>query len=349
MTNILSNPALWKDGAGNQPPACWNGTSYIVLNQNAVLTLTGYSPVSGDTVSGNFSCVTVHSTAQLTANGTPLATVFGGPSTINPTLAPTPVTWNVPQSSSAPFELLLNAGSGCNSDTMTVTPPAIVEPVAPNEAFTIDQNSPPVNVTPVITVSNQPVIPDSLAVMSAPINGTVGVIGVAMTYTPNTGFTGTDSFTYQATVGLLESNVATVTITVVVPDCEELGRITKSYVSGYTAARPEARRVRRFSKRCVVAEFNGAIAPDCTIVHVRFDTTSPWSVLMSNPRIQSSGRSVAIDVAFNFAGWGGIQATVRLSNGEVYNQELQFTVLDRPLYPGAIYNDANGPYTLEAP
>jgi hypothetical protein len=349
MTNILSNPALWKDGAGNQPPACWNGTSYIVLNQDVVLTLTGYTPVSGDIVSGNFSSVTVHSTVQLTANGTPLATVFGGPTTINPSPTPIPVTWDVPQSGSVPFALLLDAGSGCNSDTLTVTPPAIVEPVAPNEAYTINQNSPPFDVTPTITVSNLPVIPSGLAVISAPTNGTVGIIGVDMTYMPNTGYVGTDSFTYQATVGLLESNIATVTMTMVVPDCEELGRVTRTYASGYTAARCEVRRVRRFAKRCVVAEFNGAIAPDCSIVHVRWDTTSPWSLLMSNPRIQSSGRSVAIDVAFNFAGWGGIQATVRLSNGEVYSQELAFSVLDRPLYPGAIYNSANGPYTLETP
>lgn len=34
------------------------------------------------------------------------------------------------------------------------------------------------------------------------------------TYRPNAGFTGTDSFTYRASDGVLQSNLATVTITV---------------------------------------------------------------------------------------------------------------------------------------
>jgi hypothetical protein len=134
-----------------------------------------------------------------------------------------------------------------------------------------------------------------------------------------------------------------------VPDCGELGRVTRSFVSGYTAARTEVRRIRRFAKRCVVAEFNGSMPLGCTIVKARWDCTSPWSILMSNPRIQSNGRSIAIDAAFNFAGWGGLKGTATWSNGEVSETEFFFTILDRPLYPSANYNSANGPYVLETP
>ena len=133
-----------------------------------------------------------------------------------------------------------------------------------------------------------------------------------------------------------------------VPDCTELGRVTRSFVSGYTASRRETRRIRRYSKRCVVADFNGSMPIGPVITHVKWECTSPWSTLMSNARVESTGRKVAVDVAFNFAGWGGILATATWDNGEITSQEFGFTVLDQPLYPSATYDTANGPYILEA-
>ena len=54
--------------------------------------------------------------------------------------------------------------------------------------------------------------------VSGPANGTVSLSpDGSFTYTPNTGFIGTDSFTYKASDGKLDSNLATVTITVL-PD-----------------------------------------------------------------------------------------------------------------------------------
>lgn len=130
--------------------------------------------------------------------------------------------------------------------------------------------------------------------------------------------------------------------------CGELGRVTRSFVSGYTASRSEVHRMRRFAKRCVVANFNGALMASSTITHVRWDCTSPWSMFMENARVETGGRTVAVDVSFNYAGWGGLLATITLDNGEVYNQEFFFTVLDRPLYPAAQYQSNTGPYVLEA-
>ena len=53
-------------------------------------------------------------------------------------------------------------------------------------------------------------------IVAGPTSGTLTVFNTdgSFTYTPNSGFTGTDSFTYKANDGLLDSNVATVTITV---------------------------------------------------------------------------------------------------------------------------------------
>jgi hypothetical protein len=61
----------------------------------------------------------------------------------------------------------------------------------------------------------------TFTVASQPANGTLTGAAPNLTYTPNTGFTGTDSFTYTANDGEDTSNVATVTITVnpvVAPD-----------------------------------------------------------------------------------------------------------------------------------
>ena len=55
----------------------------------------------------------------------------------------------------------------------------------------------------------------SIAVVTAPTNGTiVSVVGKVVTYLPNSGYAGTDSFTYRATGPGGTSGVATVTITV---------------------------------------------------------------------------------------------------------------------------------------
>ena len=50
--------------------------------------------------------------------------------------------------------------------------------------------------------------------MRSPSNGTLTGSGPNRTYTPRSGFTGSDSFTFVANDGVADSNVATVSITV---------------------------------------------------------------------------------------------------------------------------------------
>jgi VCBS repeat-containing protein len=55
----------------------------------------------------------------------------------------------------------------------------------------------------------------SAELVSGPSHGTLTLnADGSFTYTPAAGFTGTDSFTYQASDGILTSNIATVTIAV---------------------------------------------------------------------------------------------------------------------------------------
>jgi hypothetical protein len=54
----------------------------------------------------------------------------------------------------------------------------------------------------------------SYTIVSGPTNGVLSGTGASRTYTPNGNFNGTDSFTFKANDGTLDSNVATFTVTV---------------------------------------------------------------------------------------------------------------------------------------
>jgi ELWxxDGT repeat protein len=57
-----------------------------------------------------------------------------------------------------------------------------------------------------------------VGVTTAPANGTLSTIGGSITYTPNAGFFGQDSFTYRPTDGTAQGNETIVTVTVGAPD-----------------------------------------------------------------------------------------------------------------------------------
>ncbi|RYY25598.1 MAG: autotransporter domain-containing protein, partial [Sphingomonadales bacterium] len=107
-------------------------------------------------------------------------------------------------------------GPGGVSNTATVTltvavPPA---PVAVNRSAAVAYNS---TGTAIDLTSSITGVRTSIAIGTAPAHGTTSVAGEVVTYTPTTGYFGTDSFTYTATGPGGVSNTATVTLTVAVP------------------------------------------------------------------------------------------------------------------------------------
>ncbi|MDP3790169.1 MAG: FG-GAP-like repeat-containing protein [Candidatus Omnitrophota bacterium] len=62
----------------------------------------------------------------------------------------------------------------------------------------------------------------SAASLAQPSHGSAVIVDNSIRYTPNNAYTGPDSFTYKATDGLLESNSATVSITVNAVNVEEM-------------------------------------------------------------------------------------------------------------------------------
>lgn len=219
-------------------------------------------------------------------------------------------------------------------------------PVASDESIIVEENSAS-NIAPtLITDSGTPVTPTAITIASQPSNGTASVVNGVVLYTPTANYFGTDSFTYYGTYGGLDSNTATISVSVLAQDCTDIGRTSRLYVTAYNLNRPAITRARRYAKRCFLWDFNGALDPSALITSARFDCYGPWAGYMSNPRIIYGQRKAAVDVEFNFAGWTGLLCTVTLANGEAYNAEFHLTVTDSPLYPRAQYNTVNGPFVL---
>ncbi len=86
-----------------------------------------------------------------------------------------------------------------------------VPPTASNSSLTVAYNAPATNVP--LTLGGG--APTSLTIGTAPLRGTAIVTGTTITYQPNAGYAGPDSFTYTATnSGGTSAPAATVTITV---------------------------------------------------------------------------------------------------------------------------------------
>src|SRR5262249_34914405 len=99
-----------------------------------------------------------------------------------------------------------------NVATVTITVTPVTEPpIAHDQATTIPENT---TATLTLTATHLQATPLAFAVVRGPAHGTLTGAAPSVTYEPAPNFTGTDSFTFKATDGELDSNVATVTITV---------------------------------------------------------------------------------------------------------------------------------------
>ena len=84
-------------------------------------------------------------------------------------------------------------------------------PTAQSQAVTTSEDT-PVGIT--LTATSPQGLPLTYTVLSAPTQGTLSGSAPNLTYTPNTGYVGADSFTFRANDGTSNSNTATVSITI---------------------------------------------------------------------------------------------------------------------------------------
>ncbi len=100
----------------------------------------------------------------------------------------------------------------CDEQVVTLTVTEVnAAPVAQAQSVTTPEDT-AINITLVATDVDS--ITLTYAIVAQPAHGTVTLVGNVATYTPALDFNGTDTFTFKANDGALDSNVATVTITV---------------------------------------------------------------------------------------------------------------------------------------
>ncbi len=172
-------------------------TQSVTVNEdsnNNVITLSG-SDIEGDTLT--------YTIETAPANGTLSGTA--------PNLSYTP---NTNYSGSDSFTFSISDGtSSSNIATVSITVTNINDaPIANDQSVTVDEDSN----NNVITLNGSDIEGDTLTytVETAPANGTLGGTVPNLSYTPNTNYTGTDSFTFSINDGTTNSNTATISITI---------------------------------------------------------------------------------------------------------------------------------------
>lgn len=114
--------------------------------------------------------------------------------------------------------------------------------------------------------------------------------------------------------------------------CEEIGRVTRAFVSAHQRDRVHSSNLIRGEKRCLVANFNGAIPSGRTIASATWRTNENYVVAMANPRIFENDRSTAIDITAIYGYCGAVKCVAVLDNGETYVQLFAVSVRDAPWF-----------------
>ncbi len=198
----LTNVNEWTPTAAPDTYSVPQGTTLTVTNSvNGVLA--NDTDADGDTLTAQLVTTTTNGTLTLNPNGT-FAYIpnggFAGEDSFTYTASDGTRT-------SAPAKVTINvvATNG--------------KPVAVADSYTAVKNTPLV-IGSALSVLQNDSDPDddplTVVLESTPANGTVSFnLDNSFTYTPNNNFTGVDTFTYRASDGTQQSDIATVTITVV--------------------------------------------------------------------------------------------------------------------------------------
>ena len=127
-----------------------------------------------------------------------------------------PDQWHGGADFAAATTILLDANKTVNLSLASV-PPANTAPVATADSYSTPQDTAKIQAAPGVLANDTDADSDPLtAVLDTDVShGTLALnVNGGFTYTPTTGYTGPDSFTYHANDGTADSNVVTVSLTV---------------------------------------------------------------------------------------------------------------------------------------
>lgn len=157
------------------------------------------------------------------------------------------------------------------------------------------------------------------------------------------------SFQYYAgsgpETGRSENWVMLIEVDVPEVRCQEIGPATRARVSAYTLDRVHVVRAVRTQRRCLIADFNGAIPKSRRIVRATWRCDSPWVTIMDTPEITTNGRVAQVSATLGNCGHGAVKCTVDLDNGEIYTQMFEVRVVDARYFDEP-YNQP-GPFVLQ--
>jgi serine protease len=182
----------WSAGSNN-PPVAYNQSVTTDEDTSVSITLSA-TDVDGDSLT--------YSIVDIPSNGT--VAILDNMATYTPA-----TNYNGADS----FTFKANDGTvDSNTATVSITvTPVNDAPVASDQSTTTPEDT-----SVSITLSATDVDGDSLtySIVDIPSNGTVAILDNMATYTPATNYNGADSFTFKANDGTVDSNTATVSITV---------------------------------------------------------------------------------------------------------------------------------------
>ncbi|PIF04622.1 MAG: hypothetical protein CSA86_01185, partial [Arcobacter sp.] len=109
------------------------------------------------------------------------------------------------------FSFLLSGCGGSGGGTEEDTETKNTKPIASSQTVVVNENK-----AKAINLDGSDADDDPLTytIVANPTHGTLNGTAPNLTYTPNTDYIGSDSFTFKVNDGKLDSNIATVTITV---------------------------------------------------------------------------------------------------------------------------------------
>lgn len=136
------------------------------------------------------------------------APAHGAISGVFPAITYTP---DLNYSGSDSFTFKANDGTAdSNTGTVSITVQAKNDaPIALDQTLDYQLNAPRAITLTAIDLDNDPL---SFTILTLPTNGNLTGVAPNITYTPNLGFVGTDQFTFQVNDGTINSNIATVTL-----------------------------------------------------------------------------------------------------------------------------------------
>lgn len=170
--------------------------------------------------------------------------------------------------------------------------------------------------------------PVTFSIVNPPANGTLSAVnGRTVTYTPANGFSGTDTFTFKATDDGLDSNVATITVTVTPPPAAPTAVVASDSLVYTTDVNGS------FVARLQATDVNANDTHTFTLVSGTGDTNNAWFTISGNQLISAHDFSGDLNTTVS------VRVRVTDSSGASTEQILTFPVQARP--QGVIINEIN--------